>query len=112
MIPQPARFWDYLLGGNDNYPIDRKVGEQVLMIFPDLRDAARAAEVSWFGPSGPGGRGGDPDGAGSCACPATSTPEGATDYLAADVRDPTESARTCLDARLHAACRAHAAGLG
>jgi S-adenosyl methyltransferase len=41
-IPQPARFWDYLLGGKDNYPIDRKVGEEVLMIFPDLRDSARA----------------------------------------------------------------------
>jgi O-methyltransferase involved in polyketide biosynthesis len=41
-IPQPARFWDYLLGGKDNYPIDHDVGEQVLTIFPDLRDAARA----------------------------------------------------------------------
>ncbi|MGH3943037.1 MAG: SAM-dependent methyltransferase [Pseudonocardiaceae bacterium] len=41
-IPQPARFWDYLLGGKDNYPIDREVGEQVLLIFPELRDSARA----------------------------------------------------------------------
>ncbi|HET9255097.1 MAG TPA: SAM-dependent methyltransferase [Pseudonocardiaceae bacterium] len=41
-IPQPARFWDYLLGGKDNYPIDREVGEQVLAIFPDLLAAARA----------------------------------------------------------------------
>ncbi len=41
-IPQPARFWDYMLGGKDNYPIDREVGEQVLRTFPDLRDAARA----------------------------------------------------------------------
>lgn len=41
-IPQPARFWDYLLGGKDNYPVDREVGEQVLRIFPELRDAARA----------------------------------------------------------------------
>lgn len=41
-IPQPARFWDYLLGGKDNYPIDREVGRQVLAIFPDLLDAARA----------------------------------------------------------------------
>ncbi|MGH3751419.1 MAG: SAM-dependent methyltransferase [Pseudonocardiaceae bacterium] len=41
-IPQPARFWDYLLGGKDNYPVDHQVGEQVLAIFPDLRDAARA----------------------------------------------------------------------
>ncbi|MGH3697744.1 MAG: SAM-dependent methyltransferase [Pseudonocardiaceae bacterium] len=41
-VPQPARFWDYLLGGKDNYPIDREVGEQVLAIFPDLLDSARA----------------------------------------------------------------------
>jgi O-methyltransferase involved in polyketide biosynthesis len=41
-IPQPARFWDYLLGGKDNYPIDRKVGEQVLAIFPDLLNSALA----------------------------------------------------------------------
>jgi S-adenosyl methyltransferase len=41
-IPQPARFWDYLLGGKDNYPIDRQVGQQVLEIFPDLLDSARA----------------------------------------------------------------------
>ena len=41
-IPQPARFWDYLLGGKDNYPIDRQVAKQVLRMFPDLRDAARA----------------------------------------------------------------------
>ena len=41
-VPHSARFWDYLLGGKDNYPIDRAVGEQVLLIDPDLRDAARA----------------------------------------------------------------------
>jgi S-adenosyl methyltransferase len=41
-IPQPARFWDYMLGGRDNYPIDREVGQQVLTTFPDLLDAARA----------------------------------------------------------------------
>lgn len=41
-VPHSARFWDYLLGGKDNYPVDRAVGEQVLRIDPDLRDAARA----------------------------------------------------------------------
>jgi trans-aconitate methyltransferase len=41
-IPQPARFWDYLLGGKDNYAVDREVGEQVLAIFPQLVDSARA----------------------------------------------------------------------
>jgi S-adenosyl methyltransferase len=41
-VPHSARFWDYLLGGKDNYPVDRAVGEQVLRIDPDLHDAARA----------------------------------------------------------------------
>lgn len=41
-VPHSARFWDYLLGGKDNYPVDRAVGEQVLRIDPVLRDAARA----------------------------------------------------------------------
>ena len=41
-VPHSARFWDYLLGGKDNYPVDRAVGDQVLLIDPDLRDAARA----------------------------------------------------------------------
>ena len=41
-VPHSARFWDYLLGGKDNYPVDREVGDQVLRIDPDLRDAARA----------------------------------------------------------------------
>jgi hypothetical protein len=41
-VPHSARFWDYLLGGKDNYAVDREVGDQVLLIDPDLRDAARA----------------------------------------------------------------------
>lgn len=41
-FPQAARFWDFLLGGKDNYEVDREIGEQVLGIFPELRDAARA----------------------------------------------------------------------
>lgn len=41
-IPQAARFWDFLLGGKDHYEVDRAVGEQVLGIFPQLIDSARA----------------------------------------------------------------------
>lgn len=41
-IPQAARFWDFLLGGKDNYEVDREIGRQVLGIFPELIDAARA----------------------------------------------------------------------
>lgn len=28
-VPHSARFWDYSLGGKDNYPVDREIGEQV-----------------------------------------------------------------------------------
>jgi hypothetical protein len=41
-VPHSARFWDYLLGGKDNYPVDRKVGDRVLLLDPDLPAAARA----------------------------------------------------------------------
>jgi hypothetical protein len=34
----PARVYDYLLGGKDNYPVDEAVGEQLP---PEARDAAR-----------------------------------------------------------------------
>lgn len=37
-----ARFWNYWLGGKDNYPVDREVGEQVRAVLPDSVDAARA----------------------------------------------------------------------
>ncbi|MDQ4103741.1 MAG: SAM-dependent methyltransferase [Actinomycetota bacterium] len=123
-IPQPARFWDYLLGGKDNYLIDREVGEQVLTIFPDLRDSARAdrgflvrsvkflvreAGIRQLLDIGTGlptvnnthqvAQATSPD----CRIVyvdndpmvlvharalLTSTPQGATDYLDADVRDP------------------------
>jgi hypothetical protein len=41
-VAHSARFWDYLLGGKDNYPIDREVGDQVLAFDPHLRGNARA----------------------------------------------------------------------
>lgn len=40
--PHTARIWNYLLGGKDNYPVDREAGERVLAFMPDLADAARA----------------------------------------------------------------------
>ncbi|TQJ85702.1 SAM-dependent methyltransferase [Streptomyces sp. SLBN-31] len=36
--PHPARVYDWLLGGKDNYPVDEAVGEQLP---PEARDAAR-----------------------------------------------------------------------
>jgi hypothetical protein len=37
-VPNPARIYDYFLGGKDNYPADRDVADQVLAIAPVARD--------------------------------------------------------------------------
>jgi hypothetical protein len=37
-VPNPARIYDYLLGGKDNFPADREVAEQLLAIAPVARD--------------------------------------------------------------------------
>jgi SAM-dependent methyltransferase len=36
--PNPARIYDYLLGGKDNFPADREVAEQLLAIAPVARE--------------------------------------------------------------------------
>jgi hypothetical protein len=41
-IPNPARIYDYLLGGKDNYAVDRAAVERVLRVVPDLHRMARA----------------------------------------------------------------------
>jgi hypothetical protein len=38
----PARYYDYLLGGYHNFAADRKLGDQVISIFPDIRLGALA----------------------------------------------------------------------
>jgi hypothetical protein len=38
----PARIYDYLLGGKDNYAADRAVAEQLMMVRPELREIMRA----------------------------------------------------------------------
>jgi hypothetical protein len=40
-VPNPARIYDYFLGGKDNYPADREVAEQILAIAPVARDVVR-----------------------------------------------------------------------
>lgn len=40
-VPHSARVWNYLLGGKDNYPPDREVGEAILQMFPDIAHLAR-----------------------------------------------------------------------
>ncbi|MEU2974454.1 SAM-dependent methyltransferase [Nocardiopsis alba] len=37
-----ARVWNYWLGGKDNYPADREVGDHIREIFPGIVTAARA----------------------------------------------------------------------
>jgi hypothetical protein len=40
-IPSVARIYDYLLGGKDNYPVDRAVGESMIAQLPNVRLAVQ-----------------------------------------------------------------------
>jgi hypothetical protein len=40
--PSAARIYDYLLGGKDNFAVDREAAERVLTVAPDQRRLARA----------------------------------------------------------------------
>jgi S-adenosyl methyltransferase len=44
-VPHTARIWNYLLGGQDNYPVDRAVGDQVLQGQPALAENARLSRA-------------------------------------------------------------------
>ncbi|MFI6013383.1 SAM-dependent methyltransferase [Streptomyces sp. NPDC051243] len=39
--PHSARMYDYFLGGKDNYPVDAEAAEQVISLFPAVREMAR-----------------------------------------------------------------------
>src|SRR6266571_2994497 len=41
-VPHPARVYDYLLGGKDNFPADRASAERGLAAAPEMRDTVRA----------------------------------------------------------------------
>ncbi|MEU0373611.1 SAM-dependent methyltransferase [Streptomyces sp. NPDC006283] len=41
--PHSARFWNYFVGGKDNYEIDRQTGDHIKAIFPGLVDVARTS---------------------------------------------------------------------
>ncbi len=41
-VPHSARVWNYWLGGEDNFPPDQLVGDQVMAMFPDITRLARA----------------------------------------------------------------------
>lgn len=133
-VAHSARVWNYLLGGKDNYPVDREAAEQALAFVPDLAAGARAdrgflvrvvrylvdeAGIRQFLDIGTGlptannthevaqaiapqcrvvYTDNDPLVLVHARALLTSTPEGATDYLHADLRDPDmilrEAART------------------
>ncbi|MFG1606937.1 SAM-dependent methyltransferase [Actinoplanes sp. NPDC049265] len=44
-IPQTARIWNYLLGGTDNFEVDRAVGDQILATQPQLAEHARLSRA-------------------------------------------------------------------
>src|SRR5215217_7900710 len=41
-VPHSARLWNYLLGGKDNFAVDREAAEQVLAYMPELVQSARS----------------------------------------------------------------------
>ena len=41
-VSHSARIWDYWLGGKDNYPVDREVGDRIEEMLPDIARQARA----------------------------------------------------------------------
>jgi hypothetical protein len=43
--PHSARFWNYFVGGKDNYEVDREIGDQIKEIFPGLVDVARTSRL-------------------------------------------------------------------
>ncbi|MFE6159440.1 SAM-dependent methyltransferase [Streptomyces sp. NPDC056486] len=130
--PHPARVYDWLLGGKDNYPVDEAVGERLP---PEAKDAARQNRAfmnraaAWLASQGvdqfldigtgiptapnlhqivqevvPSARvvytDNDPIVLRHAEALLVSRPEGMTDYIQADVREPLEilaHARTLLD---------------
>jgi len=41
-VSHSARIWDYWLGGQDNYPVDREVGDRIAEMLPNIVTQARA----------------------------------------------------------------------
>ncbi|NOK64328.1 MAG: hypothetical protein GFH27_549431n16 [Chloroflexi bacterium AL-W] len=40
--PNPARMYDYFLGGHHNFEVDRRIADQICQMYPDAANAARA----------------------------------------------------------------------
>jgi hypothetical protein len=44
-VPNPARMWNYWLGGKDNFAADRELAERVLQVMPSMPMIARAVRL-------------------------------------------------------------------
>jgi hypothetical protein len=44
-VPHTARIWNYLLGGKDNFAVDREVGKQILVGQPALAENAKLSRA-------------------------------------------------------------------
>jgi hypothetical protein len=42
-VSHSARIWNYWLGGKDNFQVDREIGDQFRELFPDIVDIARGS---------------------------------------------------------------------
>jgi O-methyltransferase involved in polyketide biosynthesis len=43
--PHSARVWNYFLGGKDNFAADRRLGEQIREVYPEIVEVARASRA-------------------------------------------------------------------
>ncbi|MFW5417482.1 SAM-dependent methyltransferase [Nocardiopsis sp. CNT-189] len=41
-VAHSARVWNYWLGGKDNYPVDRELGDRIMDVYPQIVQGARA----------------------------------------------------------------------
>ncbi|MET0422260.1 MAG: SAM-dependent methyltransferase [Actinoplanes sp.] len=44
-VPHSARVWNHWLGGTDNFPADRAVGDQFAQLYPDITVVARSSRA-------------------------------------------------------------------
>ena len=124
IVPQTARIWNYLLGGKDNFAVDREVGDQIIASLPHMAQNAILSRrylvraVRWLAAeagirqfldigtglptadnthevaqaAAPDARivyvDSDPLVLAHARALLTSTPQGRTDYIDADLRDP------------------------
>src|ERR1700722_11149256 len=44
-VPHSARIWNYWLGGDVNFPVDREAGDQYRQVYPEIVDGAVASRA-------------------------------------------------------------------